>query len=72
MPADMTKMAMHEEHFTISRDGDSIKEINVMEGVEYTFNLKLNEAVEWSDKPENPRFHLKVIILSSCIGTFVY
>ena len=63
MPADMTKMAMHEEHFTISRVGDSIKEINVMEGVEYTFNLKLNEALEWSDKAENPRFHFKVIIL---------
>ena len=65
MPADMTKMAMHAEHFTISRVGDSIKEINVMEGVEYTFNLKLNEALEWSDKAENPRFHFSVIILSS-------
>ena len=54
---------MHEEHLTISRVGDSIKEINVMEGVEYTFNMKLNEELDWHDKAENPRFHFNVILL---------
>ena len=52
---------MHEEHLTISRVGDSIKEINVMEGVEYTFNMKLNEELDWHDKAEKPRFHFNVI-----------
>ena len=55
-------MSKKELVVTITREGDSLKEKTVIDGVSYEVTMKINETFEWKDKEENPVYHVKVRI----------
>ena len=46
---------------SFKREGNSLRETNTLaQGIEFETIFKLNEALEWKDQSENPKFHVKV------------